>query len=361
MWKGLASGAAACAGLLVVGAGTGARPASAAPKPAEVTVLSWNLYLGADLVPVIAALSTAPEQAPVVVKQVLDDVRTTNFPARAKKLAELIAAADPDVVALQECVLWRTQRVSDVVAGNLVPNATDTLYDFKATLLKELKKRHRRYKAIATTVGSDVEAPVLNDDLASVGDARLTDRDVILVKHGVKVRATQTANFQASMVLPVLAGVSVKRTYTVIDARVRKRDVRIVATHLESDSEPVRAAQAQELVDGPLDTDLPVILLGDFNSDAEQTTKEATYTTIVGAGFADVWPALHPGDPGLTWGQQPLLDNATSTATQRIDILFTKGSMTAKSMDLLGEVPEDRTGGLWPSDHAGFAATVELQ
>ncbi len=363
MRKPLVAAALGCAAFLALVGPQGIRPASARePNPAQIKVLTWNLYLGADVVPTIAALSETPELAPMVVAETFRNVRTTDFPTRAKKLAELIAAEKPDVVALQECVLWRSQPASDFLTGTLVPNATHVEFDFAKILLKELKKRKLKYLKKAVTIGSDVEAPWLQDDGATIGDLRLTDRDVILVRKGVKVQNVVTSNFEVALVLPILDGVTVLRTFTAFDAKVRGKSVRVVATHLESDAQPIRAMQALELGAGPLATTMPVVVLGDFNTDATLPVPEDTYANLLGAGLVEVWPALYAGDPGLTWGQQPLLDNVASTHFQRIDMVFTKGAVHAVAAELLGEVPEDRTPtGLWPSDHAGVVATLEIE
>jgi endonuclease/exonuclease/phosphatase family metal-dependent hydrolase len=359
-WKGIAT-VLTCAALCASHGTTVSGAYAAARKPAQLKVLTWNLYLGADFAPVIAAIAAAPEQTPQAVHDTFADVVQTNFPARAAKMAEIIAREKPDVIALQEVALWRSQPESDVLTGTLLPNARHVEYDFAKILLAELKKRKQRYVKRAETIGSDVEAPWLKDDL-TIGDLRFTDRDVVLVRSGVQVTKVKSGNFDAALVLPILGGVPVERTYTVVDAKVKGRKVRVVAAHLESDDLTVRTAQAQELAAGPLVTTRPLVLLGDFNTDAALTTPEATYTALIGAGLTEAWPATGNASPGLTWGQQPLLDNAISTATQRLDLVFTRGTGPVFEMQILGAAPSDKTpGGLWPSDHFGVSAGIELQ
>jgi endonuclease/exonuclease/phosphatase family metal-dependent hydrolase len=324
--------------------------------------MAYNLYLGADLVPVIAALNGPPEDAPAAVGQVWSNVVATDFPTRARQVAAEIARLRPDVLALSEVALWRSQSPPDTVTGNLIPNATHVELDFKKILLRELRKRHMSYAVRSETLGSDAEAPRLRSDL-SIDDIRFTDRDVILVRKGMRVtNRVEAANYQTAAVLPILGGVTVKRSYVVVEVKVKGRPVRVIATHLEDLAEPFRHGQAQELLAGPAATETPLVVLGDFNTDAELVSPEPTYTTLLGGGLTDVWDLLHPDDPGFTWGQQPLLDNATSTASQRIDLVFRRGtSLTPTRAELAGASPEDRIDGLWPSDHAGVFAEFEVE
>lgn len=325
------------------------------PKPAKLRVLTLNLYLGADLVPVVEALSTDPTQAPLIVQGVWEDVVATRFATRARRIAAEIARLKPDVVALQEVALWRSEYPGDVADGNLVPDATRVEQDFARILRKELKRRRQRYRLRSLAISSDVEAPRFNPSLLDVDDLRFTDQDMILVRQGVRVtNDVQAANFQTEAVLPILGGVPVKRAYVTVDVKVRGRPVRVVATHLETLAEPIRHGQAQELLAGPLATTLPVVALGDFNTDAALAVPEPTYSTLTGAGLTDAWEALHPSDPGFTWGQDARLDNEVSKHFQRIDLVLFRGEgLTATRAELFGDSEADRIDGLWPSDHAG--------
>ena len=53
---------------------------------------------------------------------------------------------------------------------------------------------------------------------------------------------------------------------------------------------------ANEVLNGPANTDLPVVLVGDLNS----TTTATSYLAFAGSGFMDIWATLFPGDPGFT-------------------------------------------------------------
>jgi hypothetical protein len=104
--------------------------------------------------------------------------------------------------------------------------------------------------------------------------------------------------------------------------------------------------------------------VGDFNDETffEQT---AVYAHITAAGFADAW-AVGGSGPGFTCCQQEDLSNATSQLTSRIDLVFFDRLIRLIDVDIVGEDPADRVesaaagGKIWPSDHAGVAARLEL-
>lgn len=348
--------------------------ASAAEGHAALRVITRNLYLGADLAPVLAAGN--PQALVAAVTAVYANVQATNFPERAEALADEIADSDPHLVGLQEAALWRSQ----TPAGP--GSATHVEYDFLQILLDKLASRGRHYAAVASvTVGSDFEAP---RSLPGGGlqDIRLTDRDVLLARTDLPARVFSVANpeaarFQAHVpicrptlgcVPPGNVPIKVERGWVAADATVRGRTTRVVTTHLEPVSPPVQEAQANELLAGPLNTTLPTVLLGDLNSaaggvGATPGTATQTYGHLLAAGFTDAWTATRPRNPGFTCCQAANLINPTSSLTQRIDYVLFRGSgITALSSNRVGDTQADRTpSGLWPSDHAGVRSVLLLR
>src|SRR5215217_804085 len=81
------------------------------PKPPKVTVMSRNLFLGADLVPL--ALAQPGEDFERAAGKLFDDVKATEPDARMRLVAAEIAQAKPDLVGLQEVTLWRTGPKND--------------------------------------------------------------------------------------------------------------------------------------------------------------------------------------------------------------------------------------------------------
>jgi hypothetical protein len=103
--------------------------------------------------------------------------------------------------------------------------------------------------------------------------------------------------------------------------------------------------------------------VGDLNSNPTPGAPDATatYGIVTGAGFTDLWTALHAGEPGLTCCQDPSLRNTTSALTARIDLVLYRGGFGASSADVVGEAPADRTAsGVWPSDHAGVVGSLRV-
>ena len=80
------------------------------------------------------------------------------------------------------------------------------------------------------------------------------------------------------------------------------------------------------------------------------------------SGFSDAWQAKHPSDPGFTCCQATDLLNPTSTLTERVDLVLTRGPFHVAKASLVGDEASDRLpSGLWPSDHAGVVVTLELE
>src|SRR5215208_6818954 len=123
----------------------------------------------------------------------------------------------------------------------------------------------------------------------------------------------------------------------------------------------VQVAQGQEILEGPANTNRPVILAGDYNTRAGGGGTP-TYDNLINSGFTDAWSVKHPGVLGNTWGHQEDLRDTTTELTQRLDlVLFRDGppedGLCAVDADVIADNLSDRTpSGLWPSDHAGVVA-----
>ncbi len=353
-------------GQFLVAAAVAAAACSSEPSgPAagdSLTVMTYNLYLGADLIPIIQA--PAPESIPTRAAVAWGVVQATNFPLRAGRIAALIEADRPDIIGLQEVPLYRRQSPSDAVVGGTTP-ATAVVYDFLQLVRDSLAARGLSYTLVAADTSSDVEIPVF---VALVGgqptfdDIRYTDRDAILVRSDLSTSAPARGVFTARLTLAVagLIPLTIKRGWTAVTVSAGGRQVRFVNTHLEAESDSVQQLQAAELLSLLQGQTGPLIVVGDLNSPAD-SSGSLTYPMMIGAGFADAWVAGPGGDAGYTCCQNETLSNAASALIKRIDFVLVKGGVTATSATVVGRSTADRTSsGLWPSDHAGVAATLRL-
>lgn len=312
-----------------------------------ITVLSRNMYVGANVDIVIGG---DPQQIPFLVAQAFQELGSTNYPLRAELLADEIARTRPHVVGLQEVSLIRRQQPGDFLAGNPVP-ATAVVLDFLPILMEALEARGLDYRVVTTVENSDVELPMVTLQ-GTLDDVRLTDYDAILARGDVATANPVARTF--TMTLPVPGTpIVVKRGFVAADATVSGRTYRVVNTHLESAHPGVRLGQAAELVQYLAGETRPIIALGDFNSDA--VTGEQTYQFLLSQGYADAWLA-RDGRPtqALTCCQASDLSNTASILDERLDLVLSR-NMAGNPVfaDVIGDDPSERSGGLWPSDHAG--------
>jgi endonuclease/exonuclease/phosphatase family metal-dependent hydrolase len=135
--------------------------------------------------------------------------------------------------------------------------------------------------------------------------------------------------------------------------------IRIISTHLEPISPSIQILQATELLNGPGNTRLPLVLIGDFNSNADGTGT-ATYANLITAGFKDSWSVQGQGEASTCCQHADLL-NPESALSRRIDFVLFRGDVKVQAVQITGNTPEERTSSnLWPSDHAGLVAKLKL-
>ena len=349
---------AACA-LLCAALQPAARAASGkGNKERTLVVLTRNMYLGTDFGGIFGARTN--EELLGQVGAAFANVQASDVPARVDAVAAEIDAARPALVSLQEVALWRTGAPFD-------PAPADTVaYDFLQLLLAELAGRGLRYAPVAVVTNFAAEAPAFLPP-AQLFDVSFTDRDVVLARTDLKVselkiEAVAAQNFQTVLPLPTagpLGTVLIPRGWIAVDAKLRGKSFRLVATHLESFYQPVQYGQALELLAGPLNTNLPVILAGDLNTDAESANPAdvATYRLLLAHGLADAWDATRPAEAGYTWPLFLSHPFAYTPPSQRLDYVLSRGGVTPIATTLVGE--EDVTPSApMPSDHAGLAASL---
>lgn len=340
-----------------------------------VNVMTRNLYLGADLAPAIEAGSL--EQLVTANGEIFREVLANDFPTRAEGLADEILRTTPDLVGLQEVALWNTTPIT--------PAGTALTLDYLDLLLDELNegkgksgKGKPQYRVVVIQNEFGTEAPadvngIENDgpggplaDAEVIG--KLTMRDVILARQGAGVRTWNERgdNFDNLLELGIAGQpVTVLRGWTATDAEVRgSHPFHFVNTHLEAFHPIIRLQQAEELVDadGPANSPLPVILLGDLNSDDDTVAPPDTfaYNFLIGAGFFN----RSTDDPLSCCLDSSLLavgmGGDVSDFDHQVDQILTRDPevIGLQSSAVTGLLPVN---GFWDSDHAGLFSALRFR
>lgn len=322
-----------------------AGPASAPP----LVVMTRNLYVGADLDAVIAALvSPDPGDDGPALQLAILTLQQTAFPARAEALADEIARHRPAAIGLQE--------VSTLELPGFPTIA------FLPILQAALAARGLHYGVAASITNFDLTIP-----LGPGVFARLVDQEVLLTADDVILHGAAQGLYAQN--LP-LGFATISRGWVSADIGIAGKVVRVLSTHLESGQGPpglVRQAQAAELAAMVGGTSLPVIVLGDLNDGPGSPMHQI----LTGSGLLDVWAERNGTGSGLTCCHAANLANQDASGfNQRIDYVMVRGGFTTGDgrliggarIDLVGEEPEDRVPGpfglLWPSDHAGLVVSL---
>ena len=314
-------------------------------QPVTVRVLTRNLYLGANLDPILQAKSF--HEAFLAVEADWAQVQANDFPTRARAIAREIAQTRPDFVGFQELTLYRTQTPADLT----VTPATTVALDYAAELRKALAARKLHYRFLGIGSGTDAELP--SGDPPTM-DIRLTLRDGLLVRidKKIKIRRVRTGLYPTTT--PLFAGL--RHGEARLGARRcdrRRPDVprdhdasRVVQRHV-----PGRAG-ARSSRRAPRRRSLPTILARrpqlarrrDQHADACQPARR---------GLQGCVAQVHPNDIGLTCCHGDDLRELGGPFYSRIDYVLLRNGFRAVAAGIVGEEPRDRLGGLWPSDHAG--------
>ncbi len=362
----------------------------------EITVMTRNIYLGAD---VGKALELIPD-LPAAAQYMWDQMRKTDFGSRSKLLADEINQYKPDVIGIQEATIWKCQK-------NLWSKRT-TIYDFVEILLKQLSGEYevaelnsaKAYNPgfsispipyLTKVIDPEVFQRIFSQDSAFCG---FETGDTLIVKKQLQSEVINLGNteYEASYsVVPTL--MTIYRGYTWADIKINGTPTRFITTHLESlwdeNKIPNSARQARQLISDTSNTKMPLIIMGDFNSDPKDPRGKgglnpglqpveslncppnsstcSAYKLMIENDFIDAGPnSLDPKN--FTWGMNaqlsgPDLERKSAAQkfgnqfgfTDRLDYVFVKNNVRVNSAEIIGVKPP------YASDHAGVVVKILIQ
>lgn len=321
-------------------------------QDSTVTTMTRNMYPGADLGAVVEAQT--PEDFDAAVQATMEGVIQSRIAQRAALIAAEIVENKPDLVALQEATKWKIKSKRGMI-----------VLDQLELLLDSLRKAGQHYRVAAMQKLTDVQIK---------GAISYTDHDAILVRSDrpLNVIGSEMHIYDNLLEFPIGNEViQILRGWIAVDVKLHGCRFKFINTHLESPlpgdlmeaTQYLQLLQAQQLVNELSPTSLPVILAGDFNTDAEHNPlgyppdETLSYGLLLESGYADSWHKFHmTSDHGYTW---PLFLEGFGDIVdpiERIDLILTNRLETI-SMERIGTGP---VGGLFASDHAGMVAVFQL-
>jgi len=362
-----------------------ARPAEAAKEGKSgvaVKTMTYNAGLGSGL---SARFATSLDEFCDRAGENIREIDATKPPTRMPAIAKNILKKKPDLVGLQEAdaVLTQTPPDNGPLLGGT--DATTVRYDYLQLILDRLNRGKERYRLV--TVHEEFEFEIKgNVDGVGSGcdgsetDVRLITRNAILARvgAGVKTSRVRQQSYRHQLSFELLGGVPfpVPRGWESVDVRVRgSKEFRFVHTHLEAfDNDPlentmldtatdpptstavsnaaVRAIQADELVSGPAKASIPVVLLGDLNSNVPgvKPGDEKAFQRILAARFkrrsTQKPPSCCIEESGTTADFDHVVDHIMAKPGKKIRLV---------SSSVVGRT---KVNGLFPSDHAGVFSAL---
>ena len=369
-------------------AGAGVAGASDAAGDQSFSVLTHNIYLGADIG---LALDLVPDLK-AAAQAMWDQVQATDFAERAPALAAIVNEVDPAVIGLQEVARWLCTPDDQTEPVAVVDFTTEYLAAAAATGTGYVVASANGAEAvspgfsIAPLVGAtvvtapEVFGPLFGVDEASCGFAV---EDVVLVRSDLAGSVVEAGFVTYDTVTSLIPGfIEVARGFAYADVTIDGVDVRFVSTHLESarpdGEDPPSALQARELVNELAGVSGPVVVMGDFNagpaSELVGVTCEGrgcnSYLTMLDGGFTDAGPdATDPANS--TFGAGNLLagaDDQRAAAglaagnpvgfTSRLDYVLVAGDVAVDGARVVGNQWPQGVG-VWACDNPAQLAANE--
>jgi endonuclease/exonuclease/phosphatase family metal-dependent hydrolase len=333
----------------------------------SLKVMTYNMYVGTEYAGVANPDYDVFLQA---VTNMIQDARDSDPAGRAQAIARQIAATRPHVVSLQEVATWSTGVTKDDLTLE---------FDYLELLLDALHDLGESYVVVHSVTTWDITLPDSLGEyvrqtwgVALIARADLKSEDFSYVNSdGAPWVATLLVRLRALDNNPEVCPVPLRpsdgacrapvpRGWVSADVTYRGRQSRIIGAHL--DHFPQGILQVDELLNGPADITLPVVVAADLNCDLSDPDDLAypACVKMLDAGFIDAWSAANPSEPGYT--KTFSLTEPHPLLTMRGDYVMVRGRFGVQAVVLVGEEEAtDKTeSDLWPSDHCGVVARLQL-
>lgn len=319
----------------------------ARPLPQALTVMTRNVYIGGQTLPILLAENQAAFLAAVLRFQ--KELGNNDPQGRHGAIAREIAAARPDLVGVQELTSL----------GMIRPDGKEVAIDNKDLLTNGLAAARSDQRFLAEDGGVEARLP-----MPGGGAVTLRARTAVFARAGLEVTKTTASPYDALTTFGEhLEGGPLKSLSGWVRSEIDLGGipVSIVVTHLEAWDEQVRQAQARELIDLLADVTGPVVVMGDLNSTPDGERAGAFRLLTEEAGFTDAWAVTNPDDAGPTCARSENLRAPTLELVDRLDHVLVRGGVSALEAHRTGYRSDERTPrGLWPSDHAGVVARLSV-
>lgn len=333
-----------------------------------ITIYQGNGYVGGLIEAPLALDPNDPNYQSnllVTVAGVYQQIVAANPAARMAALAEEIAAQRPDVAGLEE--LYTVELAPDI---GMAPGQFSIVFDYVQLLTDALTAKGAHYKVVVLSTESDVTMPMAASvEPFTVAWGRIIDHEAILVRTDLPPGYLQASNprtgrFSIYPQIPFgTQTLSIYHGWCSVDVFTRGERFRVICSHPQDESLPdVEKAELMELLNDVANANMPVMVIGDLNTDPFGRNGTDSYGVVATAGFKDTWAVLHPDNltGGLTFGHDPGLSEPALPFAWRLDYVLYRGNqftpVAIESLDpKVGAEPP-----LWPSDHATITATFFL-
>jgi hypothetical protein len=316
----------------------------------NLDVVTYNVDAGSRLAPLLAAPS--PQDLPAATSQVWAEVQASRIPERAVALARQIAWDTPDVVGLQDVATWTVNGVPRV--------------DFLRQIQQSLRARGQHYVVVARDPVNVFQLPDAAGEQIGYIDQTVILANSAVGGRGFRMVHSTGGTFPSAREVqiggaqgPVLTLPGAWALIDFVNSQEPDHAFRFLTARLDSADPAVNAAQGSELLAGPANVNLPVVMGGDFGG---LTVGLRAYQQIGLAGYRDAWLRKHAAQAGFTSAEPDLRAPGLALQTRSDQVFIKQGwDMADVNAFLLGTEPSDRTRtGLWPSDHAGLLARLLL-